>query len=148
MKNKEIELENLNIESVVQVKSNLPEEDTTKKTLVKSKKKSVNTKTRQTQNELLTECSDILMQNQCQPENLLIQSMTQLNYVLQSLTNHRKERILNDEKTMREELPFSMATDAKKLAEAIATLMRPLNESRKIRSSTYLKLKELKNEEI
>lgn len=98
-------------------------------------------------NTLLIECSNILMQDQLEPDNLAIQSMKQLNYVLQSLTNSRKSRIVNGEETLREELPFSMASDCKKLAEAIGIMMKGLNESRKIRTSTYLKLKELKNKD-
>lgn len=69
--------------------------------------------------------------------------MKQLNYVLQRLTKVSQEKIVNEEEIYREELPFSVAADAKKLAEAISVLMKGVNDSRKIRSHTYIQLKKL-----
>lgn len=144
---KKIELEQLKKERTTKTLSTPTIEKTISSSAIELKPEFSLTKTNQEQKELLTECSNILMQDQLEPDNLAIQSMKQLNYVLQSLTNHRKERIVNNETVVREELPFAMAGDCKKLAEAIGIMMKGLNESRKIRTTTYLKLKEMNKKE-
>lgn len=54
------------------------------------------------------------------------------------------EKIINEEQILREELPFGLTADAKRLSESISLLMKQVNESRKIRSSIYVDLKKIK----
>jgi hypothetical protein len=96
------------------------------------------------QSELLTEVSNILSHNGSLPETLAMQSMAQLNFVLQRLTKVSMEKIINEEQILREELPFGLTADAKRLSESISLLMKQVNESRKIRSSIYVDLKKIK----